>query len=223
MLSLLFRLNPTRNVRATLRTGLIFLATIAVSLAAEDEPRFSSTLTATQRTEAGFAKLSDDNIAVIDALVRSDEAAMKRQSNLVRSGNFSQRRSAHEMEITALAKLSVEQRNRLDELIAQRSAAAIPQLTAEVGAPPVARHLMERNPRVAGLELHGSVSLAYGWSKEGSVRGGEMVVTATDPSHRLAITVGYSEYRGKGFAPYYDPNDDFYRYRPSPVTPVVEP
>jgi hypothetical protein len=214
---------PARQIVPLLHRGifaLIFCGAITTAFAADDEPRFSNTLTSAQRTEVGFAQLSDDNIAVIDALVRADEATLRRRGQAAMPpGNFSQRRSAHETEITGLAKLTTEQRNRLDALIALRTA-PITQLTAEVGAPATpARPMVERNTRPQGLEVHGSVSLTYGWSKGGNVRGGEMVVTATDPSRRMAITVGYSEYRGKGLVPYYDPYDEFSRYRPIAPAP----
>lgn len=202
--------------------GWMFLAAVATRASADDEPRFSTTLTAAQRTEAGLEHLNDDNIAVIDALVRADEAAFRRRGRAAIAGNFSKRRTEHETEIAGLAKLTAEQRSRLDELIARRTAPS-PQLTAEVGAPSSPpRSVVERSTKPPGLEVHGSVSLTYGWSKAGDIRGGSMVVTAQDPSKRLNVTVGYSEYRGKGLIPYYDPYDDFTRYRPLPPTPSGE-
>jgi hypothetical protein len=217
-------LSHPRRFVASLRGGFGVAALLiaATLFAADEEPRFSSTLTGTQRTEAGFAQLSDDNIAVIDALVRQDEAALRRQSQALRPGNFSQRRTAHETEIAGLARLSAEQRGKLDEFVARRSSAAIPELTAEVGRAPSVRPVVEQAARPA-LEVHGSVSLTYGWSKGGNTKGGEMVVSVQDPARRFALTVSYAEYRGKGTMSYYDPADDLYRYRPTPTLPVVEP
>jgi hypothetical protein len=219
---------PSRRPEAMLRAGMLGMLCLIAALsgfaaAAEDEsaPRFSATLSTAQRAEAGLTQLTEDNIAVIDALVRQDEALLRRHSKALGAGNFSQRRTAHERDIAGLAKLTPGQQARLDELIARRSAAAIPMLTAELGAPPAIRRIPERDTRAPALEVHGSVSLTYGWSKEGDVRGGSMVVSLQDPAHRFTVLIGYSEFRGKGNAPYFDPADDFYRYRPVSNSPSL--
>jgi hypothetical protein len=195
-------MNPSRPA-AFLRRLLALAACCALlgpAARAADEPRFSNTLSAAQRAESGLAQLSDDNVAVIDALVRQDEAAAKRRNGLIGPGRFSMRRTEHERDIAGLAKLTPAQLERLDDLIAPWVTVAPPQLSAEIGspAPALLPEARERTP-----EVHGSVSLTYGWSKGGNVRGGDLVLTYADPAHHFAVLVEYSEYHGKGLAPPY--------------------
>jgi hypothetical protein len=204
--------------RSSLRSWLVsvllggLLATISAA-AAEDDMRFSATLSATQRAEAGLAQLTDDNVAVIDALVRQEETTLRRRGARTLFGSFSQRRSAHEREIAGFARLAPAQLARLDELIAARTSTTLPQLSAAVGTSPLRLQPAERK---SPLEIHGAVTLTYGWSNAGSFRGGEMVVNIRDPARpNFSLTLSYAEYRGKGLAtPYFDPLYDLPRYRP---------
>jgi hypothetical protein len=184
--------------------------------AAAEETRFSATLSETQRNETGLAQLSADNIAVIDALVRQDEATLKRRGSLPGFGTFSERRNDHEKEIAGLTLLTAAQLNRLDGLAGIRISPPPPSLvqadTPRKAAPGM---LVRSAEKPYALEVHGSMSLSYEWSQQGSVRGGGMTVTLQDPAGRFAVTVGYAEYRGKGVMPVYDPTNDPDRYRPA--------
>jgi hypothetical protein len=208
------------------RTARCWLAGLLLGLgglrgsAAEDDPRFSQSLTPAQRTEAGLTQLSDDNIAVIDALVRQEEAVALRK-NLPLSGIFSARRTAHERSIAGLERLTPEQLARLDQLITRRTSPDLPTLSAEVGGPPAAIRRLP-GPRERPLEVHGSVSLTYGWSKAGEIRGGSMVVSVQDPSRRFTVLIGYSEYRGKGLSPYLGSHDEYDRSRSRMDYPPLE-
>ncbi len=179
---------------------------------AADDARFSTSLSTDQRAETGLALLTEDNIAVIDALVRQDETTLQRRGTHAAFGSFSQRRSEHERGIAGLARLNPAQIARLDALIAARTSPALPLFSAESGyRTAVTRPVAQKT----GLEIHGSVTLSYGWSKTGSVRGGEMVVNIHDPAHpNFSLTISYAQYRGKGMLPYYDPLYDLPRYRP---------
>jgi hypothetical protein len=57
------------------------------------------------------------------------------------------------------------------------------------------------------MEVHGEVTLAYVWGSGGAHGyGASMVTTATDPSGKFSLTVGISQFNGKGFrrySPYY--------------------
>ena len=188
---------------------------------ASDEVRFSATLSESQRAETGLAQLTEDNIAVIDALVRQDEATLKRRGSLGSFGGFSQRRSENERELAGLAGLTPAQLERLDGLAGLRISPPPPMIVSEAkNRPQTSGVLVRPVERPYALEVHGSVSLSYGWSKAGSTRGGEMVVSVQDPAHRFSLSVGYSEYRGKGLSPVYDPTDDSYRYRPISGVPL---
>jgi hypothetical protein len=170
--------------------------------------------------ETGLDQLTSDNVAVIDALVRLDTVAATRLlHSTIRSTRFSQRRTEHERDIAGFVRLNDEQLAKLDQFVALRIPAPPLPLTADLPyasigfeAPPV----FNKRPAV---ELHGSFSLTYGWTKGGSVRGADTTVTMIDPKHRFALTVGYSEYHGKGLAPYASPADGTYSpfYRPLPV------
>lgn len=199
----------------------LFVAALAAlpigARAADDDTRFSSTLSQTQRTETGLPQLSEDNIAVIDALVRQDIATVKRRNSTTSLGTFSQRRTDHEREIAGLAKLTPEQLARLDGLIGLR---VFPPPSYQLNSEHRTASLGPVKPvtTVRGLEIHGSVSLTYGWSKEGTVKGGEMEVTATDPKGRFRLRVAYGEYHGDGLSPYVGaPGDYYYRGRTTGV------
>ncbi len=183
----------------------------------ESEPRFSSTLSPAQQKETGLDQLTTDNVAVIDALVRLDLAAVQYRGTSIRTTRFSERRTEHERDIAGLAKLTPAQLTKLDQFVALRiPTPAPPTLTADL---PYATLGIDPNPvryKRPGLETHGSVSLMYGWSKAGSVRGASSTVTLVDPKHRFEVTVGYSEYHGNGAG--------FYSYPPdAPYTPFYRP
>jgi hypothetical protein len=44
-----------------------------------------------------------------------------------------------------------------------------------------------------GLDVHGSVSLSYGWGKGYNVKSGSMIVNMSEPAQRYSITLGYGE------------------------------
>jgi hypothetical protein len=201
-----------RSVWCTWLILVLGLTWAAASASAAEDTRFSATLNAEQRAAAGLNQLTDDNLAVIDALVRQEEAIARRRGANALFGSFSGRRSAHEKEIAGLALLTAEQLAYLDALIGARTGTNAPFFSAGVGGSPLRLKPAETKRR---LEIHGSVSLMYGWSKTGSVRGGELVVNMRDPAHPdFSLTISYAEYRGKGIMPYYDPMLDLPRYRP---------
>jgi hypothetical protein len=203
-----------------LMLGCAALLAPSAAVAAEDV-RFSATLSDSQRAETGLAQLTADNVAVIDALVRQDEATLKRRGSLASFGAFSQRRSDREREIAGLAQLTPAQLARLDGLAGLRISPPPPMILSEAksakGTPGI---LVRPAERPYALEVHGSMSLSYGWSKAGSTRGGEMTINLQDPEHRFAINIGYSQYQGKGAAPSYDPADESYRYRSTTLAPL---
>ncbi|MSU70474.1 MAG: hypothetical protein EXS39_06820 [Opitutaceae bacterium] len=191
--------------------GFVALAA-APGRAAPDDPRFSALLRPEQWIETGLAQFTADNVAVIDALVRVDQAARDFRNNIIGSTHFSQRRTAHERSIAGLDRLTPTQLEKLDNILAQHLAR--PQVPFDA-ALPCPRLIVEplltpsRPP-----EIHGEFSLTYGWGKGGSVRGGEAVFTYDDPAHRFSLLFGYSEYHGNGYVPFYYPADSFIRNRP---------
>lgn len=200
---------------------MLGVSAISFEARAADDVRFSATLSDSQRAETGLAQLTADNIAVIDALVRQDEATLKRRGSLGSFGTFSQRRSEHERDIAGFAALTPAQLERLDGLAGLRISPPPPMIISETKSVKAAPGVLVRPvERPYALEVHGSMTLSYGWSKGGSTRGGEMMINLQDPEHRFSINVGYSQYQGKGTAPLYDPADDLYRYRSTAVAPL---
>jgi hypothetical protein len=91
--------SPTLRMIAAVRFFPRLILTVACACVAfatraiADDVRFSATLTAAQRDHAGLTQLSADNVAVIDGLIRQDEAASKFRDNDVDHTRFSQRRT----------------------------------------------------------------------------------------------------------------------------------
>lgn len=188
----------------------------------ETEPRFSSTLSPAQQAETGLSQLTSDNVAVIDALVRLDVAAIRLRNNNIRTTRFSQRHTEHERDIAGLARLTPEQLAKLDQFVSLRIPAPAPALplTTDLPYASISLEAVPAYKKHPAPEIHGSVSLTYGWSKGGSVRGADTTLMYVDPKHRFDVIVGYSEYHGKGLAPYpYFADGPYFSpyYRPLPV------
>jgi hypothetical protein len=193
-------------------------ALMAVAAVAGDATsgRFSQTLSAAERTEAGLTRLSSDQIAVIDALIRRDLAAQSRppRGDETPAPRFSQRLTADERRTAGLALFTEPELVRLDSL-AERNAAAVlarTLLTPAVFVSPGAR--LNPEGAKAAPEMHGSVSLSYGSGKGGySEKTGAMTLRYEDPVHGFALAVGYSETHTKAPFPYRIGSD------PPPVSP----
>jgi hypothetical protein len=177
-----------------------------------DDVRFSATLSPGRRELAGLNQLTADNVAVIDGLVRQDEAASKFKHNQVDDTRFSQRRTARERDLAGLDRLTPAQLTQLDSFVGERIAgtaappgAAIGSVTSSAVKPGVSR---------APLDIHGEISVTYGWGKGGSVTGGSVILDYDDPAERYSVLFGYAEYRGKGLLPCYYPGRDPYRVGP---------
>jgi hypothetical protein len=187
-----------------------FLMTIAAS--AEDV-RLSQTLAPAEVANAGLQRLTSDQIAILDALVRRDMAANSRVASTkeTRAARFSQRLSADERKNSGLTLLTSDQLARLDDYVARLSAPADASVSSGAagssGNSVVSATILRRAP-----EIHGMISLMYGVGSGGySERGGAMVLSYEDPSG-FALAVGYSEVRTKGGYGYLtgDCRDRFY-------------
>ena len=184
---------------------------------AEEDVRFSATLTPEQRASAGLNQLTVDNLAVIDGLVRQDLAASKFKDNDVDHTRFSQRRTARERDIAGLDRLTPAQLTQLDDLVGQRISGTVPAPIAIITS--TSGTAVKPDLPTHKLDIHGEISFTYGTGKGGSVMGGDLVLTYDDPAGRYSVLVGYSEYQGKGLAPCFYPGYGFYRPYPG-VMPV---
>jgi|GEM_PF-1199742 len=200
-------------------SGRLFLALLcgcaALLARAASDVRFSATLNPDLRNRTGLSQLTPDHLAVIDGLVRLDEAASKFKDNAVDQTRFSQRRTPRERDISGLNQLSPAQVSLLDDLIGYRITGIAPASMAN--ATTIASSTgtaVKPNRPTAQLEIHGEIGFTYGWGKGGSFRGGEIILTYDDPAGRYGVLVGYSQYEGKGLSPCNFPGYGPYRLYP---------
>jgi hypothetical protein len=185
--------------------GLVLL-TLAPAYA-QGDVRFTLTLSAGEKTASGLSRLSSDEVAVIDALVRRDTTG--RASPTQAEGTpatFSQRLTPGERQTAGLPKLAATEVPKLDALVDRFQSA---KLARTLLAPPA---YLARSSRVTPTErkkereIHGSFSLSYGFGSGGySEKTGSMVLTMEDPARRYSISVGYTESHVKGGYIYRDP------------------
>ncbi len=204
---------------------LAFAVALAVASGAfAADTRFSQTLAIAERAEIGFNRLSSDQVAALDALVRRDLAnqGSSRRTDPPPPARFSQRLTADERAVAGLTVMNEKELERFDALV-ERNAASV--LARTLLAPPVfyptGMRLRPIETTKAGPEVHGSFTLSYGWGKGGySEKTGAMELNYVDPVHNFALSVGYSESHIKGpMIPYRDgyPRDDY--LTPSPFVP----
>lgn len=190
---------------------MAWLLALTAAGAQTNDVRFSQALTADERAAAGLTRLSSDEIAVIDALVRRDTGTRAgTASGDAAPPTFSQRLAVNERSAAGLAKLNATELPALDALVARQQSA---RLARSLLAPP---SYVTRPSRVTPIEkkkeraIHGSYSLSFGVGSGGySEKSGSMVLTLDDPERGFSISVGYSETHTKGGYiyrdPYYDP------------------
>lgn len=182
-------------------------ACLALVARGATDVRFSATLTPDLRDRTGLSKLTADNVAVIDGLVRQDEAASKFKDNNVDHTRFSQRRTPREREISGLDQLSDTQVAVLDNLVRQRITGTSPITDAIAGTVTGPAISTGVRPVVSDkkLNIHGEVGFTYGWGNGGNFSGGDIVLTQTDPDGRYSVLVGYSQYKSDGPLPWFYP------------------
>jgi len=188
------RLMRPRLAIATL-SACLALSALAASTAA----RFSQSMTPEERTETGITRLSSDETAVLDALVRRDTAARAgTNADASAPAAFSQRLTADERRIAGFGHLAAEQIARLDAAVERHGAAS---LARTLLAPPA----FARRPSIDPTEtkeprrFHGTYFFSLGFGSGGySEKTGGMTVTMDDPAGRYSITIGYAESHIKG-------------------------
>ncbi len=190
------------NSPSLLRLVLAWLA--GATLAIAGDARFTGTLAAADREAAGLVKLSSDQIAILDALVRRDTTARGRTpapkaAAEAAPAEFSRRLSADEARNIGLPALTPAQVAKLDALVDRHQSAL---LARTLLAPPAFLTPSRRevtSERKSERNVHGTFSLSYGWGKGGySEKTGAMSVTIDDPARNLSLTIGYAESHIKG-------------------------
>jgi hypothetical protein len=178
-----------------LLAALLLAAALTATVRAADFTRFSQVLTTEQRAVTGLDQLTSDQLAVLDALVRHDDAyAVPSTAAHPRPARFSQRLDIDERRDAGLTRLSTDQLARLDALVEQRVPLRFPIVAPASGATAPMVEIEHVRP-----QIHGAVTLGMGWGSGGySEVGGSMVVDYYDPAHHLDVTMGYSEVHTKG-------------------------
>lgn len=183
--------------------GLVFAAALAfapLACAADGAGGFAATLSSEQQTAAGLTRLSADEQTTLNTLV-AREVSLARQGNVKAfAGTFSSRRKPAERAAAGLDRLSVDELEQLDRLVANAIAAGPAQ-------PAMPRRLkpsdVARNDR---LEIHGEVTLAYGWGRGGrDMRAGSLYTEIYDKETGVTLGLGYSQFSGDGWWRYDDP------------------
>lgn len=181
--------------------SLLFACLCLAGLArATETDRFSQWLTTTEQREAGVDKLTSDQVAVLDALVRKDISNRSVGRAEGSPDEFSKRLKPDELRNTGLASLTAEQVARVDVFVGRFAGA---KLARTLLAPPVyisrTPPRPEQTERKKERELHGTFSLSMGWGSGGySEKSGSMTVRMDDPEHNFSLSVGYSETHVKG-------------------------
>lgn len=184
----------------------LLLAAAGLARASGDDTRFSTSLNAADRAAAGLPKLTSDQVAVIDALVRRDTARVGGSLNASstrtaeQAATFSQRLTADERRVAGLGSLTAEEVAQLDSLITRQQTA---KFARTLLTPPafLARpsRVIEPGEKKTERAIHGSFSLSFGVGSGGySERSGSMNLSFEDPARGLTINVGYTESHIKG-------------------------
>ena len=170
------------------------LATAPLAAWAQDA-RFSQSLTPADQSATGIQKLSPDQLAVLDALVRRDEKIQAAPDpNQPAPLRFSQRLLPAERQSAGLTLLSNSQLTSLDAVVARYESGGENLATTRSGPA-----VWQPEVKAPGPEVHGMISFTYGTGSGGySMMGGAMAVSIADPVHGIAIEAGYSEMHGKG-------------------------
>lgn len=173
--------------------------------------RFSVALDAAEKSACGMSRLTSDQVAVLDALVRRDTvrlgapaAGSQAEKDAAPAATFTQRLTPDERRTAGLCALPTAELARLDAAVDRFQTA---RLARTLLAPP--SFVARREPIVAAerrkeREVHGSFSLSYGFGRGGyREKSGSMVLSLEDPDKGYAITFGYTETHTKGGLPSY--------------------
>jgi hypothetical protein len=156
------------------------------------DSRFSKTLTASEQTDAGLGRLSADQLAVLDALIRRDEKInVTPDAAHPAPARFSQRLSPEERASAGLDSLSEAELTRFDALVQRRSSGNVSSVVSSA-----ARPALQPEPSAPAPEIHGVISFTFGGGRGGyREKSGFMMLDYQDPAHGLE---GYGESRISG-------------------------
>jgi len=169
---------------------------LPTSTASAEEALFSVRLHANEFVEIGLTTLSQEELTALNQLVAREVASARQGGVTAFRGTFLSRRTPAERTAAGLDKLTPAGQDRLDQAVA--TALAVRHAATTVGVAPAAD--------VGGIdvrsalkpEVHGSVTLGYGWGRGGSYRFGSVDTWYYDPESRITIGLGVGTVRGSG-------------------------
>jgi hypothetical protein len=168
--------------------------------------RFTQTLTPQEQTAVGIAKLTEDQLASLDAQIGRELRLARQGDAIAFVGTFSSRRPSSEYTAAGLATLTPSEIAALDEYVAR----AIAQRPVTV--PPrtdLGNRAIETETRRA--QWHGEITMMYGRGSGGrEFYGGSVTTIYDDPDHNFAAAITVGQYRGDGY--YFGPG--YYGYGP---------
>ena len=189
-------------LRSASLAALLLLAAVPFAQAATE---FLPALSDSDAKAAGLTHLSAAQKAALERLAERDITLAREGAVTAFSGGFTARRSDEELKTSGIDTLSRDERENLDALVARAiadhpmtyQAQAVTAPAKPAVAAPAAQTWSLPPPK---WEIHGDVSMTVGVGSHGSsFYGGGFDVFATDPSGKLTLGVGVSEYRGKGY------------------------
>jgi hypothetical protein len=176
----------------------------SVTVSAAEPTSFISTLSAENKAASGVERLSEEQIAALNAQIAREIAVARQGATVAFATSFTHRRTPQQRTEAGLDRLMTPELARLDTLVATAVAngakPASPATDALVTTSSPSTYV-ESIPRHA--EVHGEVTLAYVSGSGGAHGyGASMVTTVTDPSGKYSLTFGFSQFYGKGFHHY---------------------
>ncbi len=176
--------------------ALLLTTLVAGPLRAESTapaPTFTESLAPADQDSLALTKLSGAEKSALDRLVARDVAAARQGGVTGFRGTFSSRRTAGERAQAGLEKLSAPELAQLDERVA-RAIATRPLVT------PLPRQADTTGIDVSTAlkpEIHGRVTLGYGWGGGGSYRFGSVETSYYDPESRTTLSIGLGTVSGR--------------------------
>ena len=184
-----------RRLSAAILAGclLVFVPSLPAATAG-----FATTLSASEQAAAGLTLLSDAERAALDQFVALDLAAMRQDEPGAFIGTFAGRRSDAELKVAGLDRLKPVELTRLNELVAAAIA---------VHPKPKTRPRIKDDDVInaaAKPEIHGSLSVTVGTGGRGrNFWGSTLTMDYFDPASGLGLSIGLSNFSGKGFYGFY--------------------
>lgn len=193
----------------TLFRAALLSCCVAATLVLHAAGGFTATLSQDRFAACGLAVLADAERAALDQLIANEVALRREEDPAVPTAGFSTRCSAEQHQAAGLHRLSPVELAQLDQSIA-----------AVVTRPaPKTRPRLKESEVIYGRprqpEIHGSISLTYGWGAGGrDFRASSLWVTIEDPDRRFGLGIGVSTSKGDLFPGYYYPDHGYWDYGP---------